>query len=128
MPPETPAPPWMTSAVLCFGVSADMAGRASSRARRTTVPRSMRKAPDFGNASLLALMAQRLDRVELRRLARGIEAEEQARRNGTAGGQRHHLPVELDGQLAEFRDRQRAQHADQHAQHAAAEADQHRLG
>src|SRR5688500_599181 len=75
-----------------------------------------------------SLLAQGLDRVEQRGLARRVIAEEQAGADREGRREHDHARVELDRQFAELSDQQRADDPDTDADHAADQRNQHRLG
>src|SRR5690606_30429306 len=143
----TPAPPWMTRAVglvsvvsiatgygiLVIGdwwmVIGDWKGQEPKpplfRITNHQSPITYHQSPITIHQSLLP---QRLDRIQLRRLARGVVAEEQAGDDRKGRRQAHDLAVQGHRQVAEPAHQQGAGDADRDPDHAADQRDQHRLG
>src|ERR1051326_8855722 len=100
--------PWRTS------------GAATSAASSSAAPAT--------NIVVRLLIAQRLDRVHQRRLARRVVAEEHADGDGEERREEHALRGELLRPFERPPDEERGDDADDPARRAADEAEQHRLG
>src|SRR4051812_27922368 len=79
-------------------------------------------------AMVLLFAPQRLDRVELRRLHRRIQAEEQAHECRDADTERNRPQFELGGDRRKPGDHLRDRGAEHRADHAAENREDHRLG